>query len=69
MSEHHEYSPHEPQRSFISLLLEKLSRVRDVGETTGKDVGAAEREVLRQIRQASGNPITGNGVTKSGEED
>ncbi|GIW63755.1 MAG: hypothetical protein KatS3mg091_557 [Patescibacteria group bacterium] len=59
--------------SFLSQLLKKLSDVRRIEEKTGRSIKAAQQEVLRQIGQTSpkrgGNPITGEGVTKSGKED
>jgi hypothetical protein len=56
--------------SFISKLFTKLSFTKQIEAKTGKTTAAAQDEVLRQIRQAShGNPITGEGVTKSGQED
>ena len=56
--------------SFLDELLRKKSTVLEIGDATGKNVDGALREVNRQITQASrGNPITGEGVTKSGVED
>ena len=41
-----------------------------INKETGSSVESALEEVDRQIKQAQrGNPITGKGVTKSGEED
>jgi hypothetical protein len=60
-------------QSFLSLLLEKLANMIKIEKQTGISTAAAQREVWRQIRQISlekgGDPITGRGVTKSGEED
>lgn len=57
-------------QSFLASLFEKLSNVIDIGRQTGTDTTRAQEEVLRQIKQAcQGNPITGEGVTKSGRED
>lgn len=54
-------------------LLKKLATVRRMGELTGAKMDSAEREVERQLEQVSkvngGNPITGKGITKSGDED
>ncbi len=54
-------------------MFQKLAYVISVQEETGKPTQAAQKEVLRQIGQVSrakgGNPITGDGVTKSGKED
>lgn len=59
--------------SFLGQLLTKLSMVKKIEAETGKPTGAAQKEVLRQITQVSksksGNPISGEGVTKSGKED
>jgi len=61
------------KESFLSQLLAKLSYTLQVKDQTGKPTNAAQKEVWRQIRQISykngGNPITGKGATKSGEED
>lgn len=61
------------QGSFLGHLLKKSSDVQAVQNKTGKSTGAAQREVARQIAQLSkakgGNPLSGKGVTKSGEED
>lgn len=54
-------------------LLKKLATVKKINNDTGKGTEAAEREVHRQLGQVSkinnGNPINGEGITKSGEED
>ncbi len=56
--------------SFLSGLFKKKADVFKIGNETGSDVQSALKEVDRQIKQAQkGNPITGEGVTKSGEED
>ena len=63
----------EREQSFLAQLLAKLSFTKQVGEETGKSTTAAQQEVWRQIGQTSpkkgGDPITGQGVTKSGNED
>lgn len=50
-----------------------MANVIRAGEEAGIKVDALVEEVKRQISQTSsqrgGNPITGEGVTKSGEED
>lgn len=59
-----------PEVSFLDLLLQKLSYVQQTAEQTSNDLSAAIKETERQISQAlRNNPITGEGVTKSGEED
>jgi len=59
--------------SFVALLFQKLAFTKQVESQTGKSTGAAQTEVLRQIRQVSksqgGDGITGKGVTKSGGDD
>ena len=57
--------------SFISQLFKKLSVTKSIQDATGKSTLAAQKETLRQIQQAckGGNPIKGEGVTKSGKED
>lgn len=61
----------EQESSFISQLFAKLADVIKIQEETGKSTGAAQKETRRQISQASkgGNPVKGEGVTKSGQED
>ena len=63
----------ERNQSFLAQLLAKLSFTKQVEKQTGKSTEAAQREVWRQISQTSpqkgGDPITGRGVTKSGQED
>lgn len=61
---------HQGSKSFLQQLLDKLAAVRTIGESGGT-TQAAQQEVLRQIAQClkGGDPISGNGVTKSGEED
>ena len=55
--------------SFLALLLQKLSYAILVGGENG----AAANEVMRQIilvsRRNGGNPINGDGVTKSTDRD
>lgn len=62
-----------PDKSFLGVLLEKEAAFRRIGEETGKNVNPAINDVQRQEKQVSlqagGNPITGEGVTKSGPED
>ncbi|HEX3035011.1 MAG TPA: hypothetical protein VHT73_07730 [Thermodesulfobacteriota bacterium] len=57
--------------SFLEHLLKKKAYVIGVREQTGKNVDSAIGEVDRQIKQVSNlnNPITGEGVTKSGPQD
>ena len=56
------------EQSFLSHLLDKESTVKNIGAETGGNVSPAVQEVDRQVRQAArGNPITGEGVTKSDE--
>jgi len=59
------------EKSFLSELLKKQAYVMNVAETTGKKVSGPSQEVTRQIKQAlrGGDPMRGEGVTKSGEED
>lgn len=61
------------KESFLGELLAKLAYVKQAGGKTGIDTSALVNEVERQIKQVSrasgGNPITGKGATKSGEED
>ena len=63
----------ERNQSFLGQLLAKLAFTKQVEEQTGKSTTAAQNEVWKQIHQTSpqkgGNPITGQGVTKSGNED
>ena len=63
----------ERDQGFLSQLFEKLSFTKQVEKATGKPTTAAQQEVWRQIGQTSpqkgGDPITGRGVTKSGQED
>lgn len=54
--------------SFLSLLLEKEAHVRHIGDVTRKNVAGPLKEVKRQISQLQ-NPLTGDGVTKSYEEE
>jgi len=41
------------KRDWLGKLFSKLSKVRQVGAEGNKDVSAAEREAIRQIRQVS----------------
>ncbi|MGB9883418.1 MAG: hypothetical protein ACPLRN_02790 [Microgenomates group bacterium] len=63
----------ERDQSFLSSLFKKLADTMRIQEETKKPTTAAQNEVWRQIGQTSrekgGNPITGKGVTKSGQED
>ena len=57
------------ETSFIDLLFKKRLMV-GVLKDQGFKVNSLLKEVDRQIRQVSkGNVLTGEGVTKSGEED
>lgn len=57
----------------MSILHQKEATFRRIGQETGKNVVPAIADVKRQegqvSRAAGGNPITGEGVTKSGPED
>jgi len=57
--------------SFILALFKKLANTMEIASRSGKQTDAAQKEVLRQIKQAStnGDPIKGQGVTKSGGDD
>lgn len=61
------------KQSFLGELLAKMSSVIRAGKEAGINTDALVEEVQRQIDQTSpqrgGDPITGKGVTKSGEED
>ncbi|MCL5073562.1 MAG: hypothetical protein M1308_22110 [Actinobacteria bacterium] len=58
------------EQSFTGTLVKKLSWLKQTGVETGKNTSAAQNDVKRQLTQvAYGNPITGEGVTKSGPED
>lgn len=63
----------EYQESFLGKLITKLAATKQVEQRTEKPTTAAQQEVLRQIKQVSrennGNPIDGQGVTKSRNED
>lgn len=56
--------------SFAGELFRKYAAVKLIETRTEVVTRAAEQEVLRQVKQVSlingGNPITGEGVTKSG---
>lgn len=59
--------------SFLADLVRKQAMLKGVEAATGANISGPENEIKRQIKQVSrrqlGNPITGEGVTKSGEED
>lgn len=57
--------------SFVSSLFAKLAMTKEVEAVTGKNTDAAQNEALRQISQAiqGGDPVKGEGVTKSGGDD
>lgn len=59
--------------SFLQLLFNKLADTIRAGQESGGDTGAAQQEVFRQMSEVSrakgGDPISGNGVTKSGGDD
>jgi len=63
----------ERDQSFLAQLFKKLANTIRVQQETGASTEAAQKEVWRQISQISpqkgGDPITGKGVTKSGQED
>jgi len=60
-------------KSFLQHLINKAAATMKIGEESGEDVGPALKEVERQMTQVSkgmgGDPITGEGVTKSGRDD
>lgn len=60
------------EKSFIDILVKKLSFVKQIENQKGVSTGAVQRDVERQMRQVSrsekGNIISGEGVTKSGIE-
>ena len=57
--------------SFLVQLFRKKAAVIQASLKTGRPLDAAVQEVDRQIKQAmtGGDPIKGEGVTKSGPED
>lgn len=59
------------EKSFLAMLFEKKAAVIKSGEESGRSTQAAAKEAERQISQAlrGGDPIKGQGVTKSGQED
>ncbi|MCS6956683.1 MAG: hypothetical protein NZM02_02450 [Patescibacteria group bacterium] len=61
------------RQSFLGELLTKMADVKKAGAEAGINTQALVKEVKRQMGQVStqksGDPITGKGVTKSGEED
>lgn len=61
------------ERSFLGLLFEKLSVMKQIQEETGINTKAVQEDVIRQIGQTSpkvgGNIFSGEGVTKSGIHD
>ncbi len=61
----------ERNHSFVAELMKKQAEMKRIAETTGVNTRAAVAEAVRQIRQAASgpDPIRGEGVTKSGEED
>ena len=61
-------APERKDTSFLSLLLEKEAHVRHIGDVTRKNMTGPLKEVRRQISQLQ-NPFTGEGVTKSFEEE
>lgn len=73
MSETGSNSGNNERASFLAQLMQKLSYTKTVADSTGKSTDSAQAEVLRQIKQAthknSGNLLSGEGVTKSGNED
>ncbi len=60
----------EIDKSFLALLYQKKAAVLRI-QAEGVNCSAALSEVDRQIAQCikGGNPIKGEGVTKSGKED
>jgi hypothetical protein len=58
------------ERSFISALIKKTAFVIGVAVDTGANTEAAQKEAWRQIGQSmrGGDPIRGEGVTKSNQE-
>ncbi len=59
------------EKSFLSLLLKKKADSLRSGNEAGFNSVPLAKEVDRQIRQAmlGGNPLKGEGVTKSGGDD
>jgi hypothetical protein len=59
--------------SFVDKLFQKLALTKNIAAETTKNTDAAQNEVWRQVKQTSpkkgGDPITGEGVTKSGGTD
>ncbi len=51
--------------NMLAALLQKRSYVAEVGSKTGKNVGAALKEVDRQL----GQNLRGEKITKSGKDD
>ena len=64
-------TPREQDDSFLASLFRKKAMVETVGFESGIKVNSALKEVDRQIRQclSGGDPIKGEGVTKSGGSD
>lgn len=60
------------ERSFLEILVKKLSLAREIGSHNGVSTAALQRDVERQMGQVSkrqnGDVISGKGVTKSGME-
>ena len=60
------------ERSFLDVLVKKLSFVREVEDHKRVSTGAVQNDIKRQMSQVSkaqnGNIISGEGVTKSGIE-
>ncbi len=60
------------ERSFLDVLVIKLSFVRGVEDQNKVLTGAVQKDVFKQIKQVSksenGDIISGEGVTKSGIE-
>ncbi len=58
------------ERSFLDVLVEKLSFTREVEAHKGVSTSTVQKDVLRQMNQVSkaqnGDIISGKGVTKSG---
>lgn len=61
------------KKSFLAILLEKQSAIKRIKSETHLNCDSVLNDVNRQIKQVSkinhGDPITGAGVTKSGQWD
>jgi len=58
----------EAKTSFLGEAMRTIAELKQVSQETGCNTEALSKEIFRQIEEAE-DPITGKGVTKSGEED